>query len=199
MFVQIINGQVVDRSRLREQLTRWANDLRPSAGGFLGSTAGIAEDGRFAAVVRFDNEPAARANSARAEQASWWNDTERCFDGAASFRESEDIELLGSGGSDEAGFVQIIEGRTTDRAKFMDLERQLESGFLDDRPDFIGSFLIWCGNGSWVEVAYFTSEEAARAGEARGFSPDVGALFAQWQQVAVPSSYLDLTEPLIIS
>ncbi len=199
MFVQVISGQAGDGAGLRRQFERWASDLRPSSTGFLGSTAGVTTDGRFVAVARFEDEQSARANSDRPEQSAWWEETERFFKGPVTFRESSDVEILARGGSDEAGSVQVIEGRTTDRPQFMDLERRLEPGFVAERPDFIGSLLVWWDDGTWVEVAYFTSEDEARAGEERGLSPQVSDVFAKWQQVAAASSFLDVTEPWLVS
>ncbi|MCA1694581.1 MAG: hypothetical protein LC749_07530, partial [Actinobacteria bacterium] len=124
MFVQVISGQVADGAALHRQFERWATDVRPEAEGFLGSTAGITTEALFVAVFRFESEQAARANSERPEQRAWWDDTERCFDGPVAFRESDDFDLLGEGGSNEAGFVQVIEGQTNNRARFMELEGQ---------------------------------------------------------------------------
>lgn len=199
MFAQVISGLAADRDGLRRQFERWVRELRPGAAGFLGSTGGVTAEGHFVAVVRFEDAAASRANAERPEQSAWWQDTEQLLDGPATFRESDDIELLGVGGSDSAGFVQVIEGRTADRATFMHLERQLEQGFLDHRPDFIGSTLVWWRNGTWLEAAYFTSEAEVRAGEARGLSPALDELFAQWQQLASPSLYLDLGKPWLAS
>jgi hypothetical protein len=199
MFVQVIRGQVVDAQRLQAQFDRWRTDLRPGAVGFVGCTAGVAPGGRFVAVVRFDSALSAEANGTRAEQRNWWRDTRDLID-AATFHGSDDVEFLASGGSDRAGFVQVIEGRTDSRDEFMRLERELEhGGFTVERPDFIGSTLVFWTDGAWLEVAYFTSEADVRAGEQRGLSPSTAAIFDQWQRVAAPFSYLDLTDPWTIS
>lgn len=199
MFAQVITGLVVNQTRLDDQLEDWVINLRPGAEGFLGSTSGVDAEGQFLAVVRFEDENAARVNSDRAEQDAWWKATAPCFDGEVTFRESGDIEILGPGGSDDAGFVQVIQGRTADRAEFMSLERELEPGFIAERADFIGSTLIWWEDQSWVEVAYFTSEVEVRAGESRGLSKDLSELFARWQDIAAPSSYLDFSGPRLTS
>jgi hypothetical protein len=118
----------------------------------------------------------------------------------ATVRESDSVEFLAGGGSDDAGFVQVIEGHTSSRDEFMRLERELENGgFMTDRPDFIGSTLVFWPDGAWVEVAYFTSEGEVREGEKRGLSPRVAAVFDEWQRVAAPTSYLDLTDPWLVS
>lgn len=199
MFVQVIRGQVVDERPLRAQFDRWRTELRPGALGFVGCTAGVAPGGRFIAIVRFDSALAAEANGARAEQASWWRDTRDLIDDA-TFHGSDDIELLLGGGSDDAGFVQVIEGRTASRNEFMRLERALEdSSFVEERSDFIGSTLAFWTDGTWLEAAYFTSETAVREGERRGLSSGVAATFDEWQRVAAPVTYFDLADPWTIS
>ena len=65
MFAQVIKGKTGDAAGLRRQLDRWLEDVRPGAIGFVGSTVGIADDGTFVAVVRFDDEAAAQANASR--------------------------------------------------------------------------------------------------------------------------------------
>jgi hypothetical protein len=49
MFVQVIQGQVSDAGQARAALDRWVQELAPGATGWLGSTAGVTEDGRFIA------------------------------------------------------------------------------------------------------------------------------------------------------
>ncbi len=117
MFVQVIKGRTNDPNRLRSQNDRWREEVRPGAAGFLGSTGGIADDGTVIFFARFADEAAARANSNRAEQGAWWEETMGCFDGDPTFRESSDTRMLFDGGSDDAGFVQLMEGTVSDRAK----------------------------------------------------------------------------------
>ena len=47
MFVQVIEGHVADKEGLRAQIDRWQNELKPGADGYLGTTAGVAEDNSF--------------------------------------------------------------------------------------------------------------------------------------------------------
>src|SRR5262249_37410339 len=110
MFVQIIEGRVSGRDGLRRQMDNWEKELRPGAKGFLGSTAGVTDDGHAIAFARFDSAAAAKANSDRPEQGRWWNETEKTFDGPATFADSEDVQTFFGGGSDDAGFVQVMKG-----------------------------------------------------------------------------------------
>lgn len=77
MFVQVIQGHVLDPQQVYAALDRWVQELAPGASGWLGSTAGVTEDGRFLAVARFESEEAARRNSNRPEQGQWWAETSR--------------------------------------------------------------------------------------------------------------------------
>ena len=53
MFVQVIKAQASDPEQVHAQLDRWAQELAPGATGWLGSTAGVTDDGRFIALARF--------------------------------------------------------------------------------------------------------------------------------------------------
>jgi len=66
---------------VRRQAERWRADVRPGAIGFLGSTVGVADDGRFYAFARFVDAASANANSDRPEQSAWWADTAQLFAG----------------------------------------------------------------------------------------------------------------------
>ena len=94
MFGQVIQGNTADPAAVREAMDRWAQDLSPGAEGWLGTVAGVTQDGRFIAVVRFDSEGAARANSDRAEQDQWWAETSRLLDGEVTVRDGVRTEAL---------------------------------------------------------------------------------------------------------
>ena len=195
MFVQVIKGHTADRDGLGRQLERWRTDLKPGAIGFLGSTGGIAEDGTVILFARFEDEAAARANSEREEQGAWWNEAAKYFDSEPTFRESSDVTTLLQGGSDDAGFVQVMEGSVKDRAKAEALET---SELLDQlraaRPDLIGSVRVWFDGGSFAEAAYFTSEAEARKGESSG---DFAGPQEEYMALYGEMTFTDLREPLL--
>jgi len=167
MFVQVIKGRTTDAAALRARGDRWQEELRPGAKGYLGGTFGTADDGTFLVIARFADEAAAKASSDRPEQGAWWEETAKLVDGEATFRESSDVSTLFDGGSDSAGFVQIMEGTVADRAKAEAFETpEMEAQLRAARPDLLGSIRIWFDGGSFVEAAYFTNEAAAREGEA---------------------------------
>ena len=68
MFVQVIQGQLADAGKVEVALDRWIQELAPGSIGWLGTTAGVTEDGRFIELARFESEDAARRNSNRPEQ-----------------------------------------------------------------------------------------------------------------------------------
>ena len=87
MFVQVIRGHANDKPGLRPQPQRWEPDTEPQASGSLGSTAGIADDGTFIAIVRIASEEAAHRNADRDEQTRWWHETRRCLDDGVEFQD----------------------------------------------------------------------------------------------------------------
>ena len=195
MFVQVIKGRTSDPEGLRRQLERWRDEVRPGARGFLGSTVGITDDGTVVAFARFDDEAAARTNSDRPEQTAWWQETSRYFDGEPSFRESSDVSTLFGGGSDTAGFVQVMEGTVTDRAEADAFETpEMLEQLRAARPDLIGAVRVWFADGGFVEAAYFTSEADARTGEA---STEFSGPQQQYMAIFAEMAFLDLRDPLL--
>lgn len=197
MFVQVIKGQVGDADGIVAALERWRREVRPGAVGFLGSTGGVTADGRFVALARFETAKAARANAERPEQGEWWAATERCLTGPASFLDCTEVDMFGSGGSDRAGFVQVMEGHA-DRDRLRALDANFEDRLAELRPDLLGSLRAWHDD-EYTEAAYFTSESDARAAESQAPPPDVAAMLAEWQQAMGAVGYYDLTDPRLVS
>jgi hypothetical protein len=195
MFVQFIEGSVADPQAFRRQLERWQEQCAAGAAGWLGTTAGVSDDGTGFLAARFESTDAARANSDRAEQSAWWAETESSFDGPVSFEDCDDVSLMRSGGSDDAGFVQVIRGRVND----VDGARSL---FLEDvpddvRPDMIGGVVGLQSDGAYTTVVYFTSEEEARAGESGEDDEDFGRRMDDLHDTA--PRFLDLADPWLFS
>ena len=195
MFVQVIKGKTNDPARLRSQNDRWRDEVRPGAAGFLGSTGGIADDGAVIFFARFADEAAARANSNRAEQGAWWEETMGCFDGEPTFRESSDTRVLFEGGSDNAGFVQVMEGSVADRAKADAFETpEMIDQLRAARPDLIGGIRVWFEGGAFAELAYFSSEEAARQGES---SADFEGPQQEYMDLYKDMTFTDIRDPIL--
>ena len=194
MFVQVIQGQANDREGLRAQFDRWQDQLSAGATGWLGATAGVTDDGQFVAVVRFESEEAARRNSDRPEQGEWWAETAKLFDGDPTFSDSTEVDDMFGGGSNDAGFVQVIQGRATDKARLRELSRSAEAELREARPDILGGTTAWNGD-EFTDTVYFTTEAAAREGEAKELPADSAAGASEWMSLMSDLRYYDLRQP----
>lgn len=199
MFVQVIQGRVADQEGLNKQFDLWDQNLKSQAEGFLGSTSGITEDGQFIAIARFESEEAAGRNSGKPEQDQWWSETQRYFADEPTFQNCTEIDEFLAGGSDDAGFVQIIQGRTDQEDRVRNLDRRSDDLMSDHRPDLIGGFTAWHGDGGFTTAAYFTSEAEARAGEQKERPAEVQQWFDEWNSLMGDVRFFDLKEPRLIS
>ena len=140
MFVQVIRATTKDPEGVRKHGDRWYEELRPGAEGFLGMTAGVSTDGKTRSIVRFADEGAARRNAERPEQGEWWAGMEKLLDGV-TFAESTEVETLHGGGSDDAGFVQVMEGTYTDADALRSMTADAGEMLSKVRPDLLGVLL----------------------------------------------------------
>jgi hypothetical protein len=195
VFIQIIQGKCLRRDELRAQVDAWRNELSAGASGWLGTTAGFTDDDTFLAVVRFDSEESAMANSARPEQGEWWAKTEQLFDGPVSFRNSADVTLMLDGGSDDAGFVQVMQGRTDDADRLKSAMRDADP-LREARPEIIGSTLALHEDGTFTQTVAFTDEESARSGEQQEMPEEMRQ---DWDSMIHDLTYYDLRQPWFAS
>ena len=196
MFVQVIQGQVDDAAKVRAAMDRWAQELAPGASGWLGSTAGVTEDGRFIALARFESEEAARRNSDRPEQDRWWNETSQLFTGQASFRDSNDVTVDLAGEPDDAGFVQVMQGQGSDPDRARELMAEDSDEWAAFRPDVIGSVAVGHEGGAYTMAMYFTSEAEAREGERKEPPPELQAQMEEMQRLSIGEpEFFDLKQP----
>ena len=139
MFVQVIQGRVEDPKAVQAAIDRWVADVSPGAIGWLGSTGGVTDDGRFIAVIRFQDADTARRNGERPEQDQWWKETSALFTDEPQFTDSEDVTVDTPGDPAKATFVQVMRGtgRDPDRAK--ELMAQNPDVMAAYRPDILGS------------------------------------------------------------
>ncbi len=199
MFIQVIQGKTSDADALRQQMDRWLEELQPGAEGFLGSTAGVAEDGTFVALARFESEEAARANSDRPEQGQWWEETARHFEGDVTFRDCSEVDYLEGGGDpDAAGFVQVIQGRSKDKERQKALEQEFLPRMTELRTEVLGAVRAWSGD-DYTSAVYFASEHTAREGEGKVLPDDLQEAFNEWTSLFDDLTYIDLTDPWLFS
>ena len=200
MFVQVIQGKTSNPEALHAAVDRWMQELAPGATGWLGSTGGVTEDGRFITVARFESAEAARRNSERPEQDRWWAETEKLFDGAPTFRDSTDVTVDLHGDPDRAGFVQIMQGRSTDPDRAKQLMSQDEDKWAAFRPDMVGSVVIGHEGGAYTMIMYFTSEADAREGEHKEVPPELRATMEEMNTLSVgETEFFDLKQPALRS
>ena len=193
MFMQVIRGKVKDAAALRAADEDWKKNLKPGAKGYLGSTGGVADDGTAILTARFDSEASARANSDRPEQGEWWNNVgSKAFEGNVTFVDCSDVQVMGGGGSDQAGFVQVMFGKA-DAAKYREMSQQFESQVAEIRPDVMGSITGFTSDGRFVDLTYFTSEAEAREGEKKDLPPDMQESMSEFSQMI--EEFVDLRNP----
>jgi hypothetical protein len=164
MFIQMIQGSCTRQDEVHALLDEWRRDLAPGASGWLGGTYGFTDDDQFMAVVRFESRDAAMANSNRPEQDAWAERFTELMDGPIEFHDCDDVSLLMDGGSDRAGFVQIIRGRVDDPSRLKAMLADTTT-LHKMRPDILGGTLAFEPDGTFIETVAFTTEEAAREGE----------------------------------
>jgi hypothetical protein len=166
MFVQIIQGTVTDPDALQRSVERWRKEIKPGAHGYLGSTGGVTPDGRGITMVRFESEADAQANSDRAEQGAWWNEASKAFGDDVTFHNCTEVESIFGGGNNSASFVQVLQGRTNNQEQMRATGRAIQDDLHAVRPDILGVVVAFHGDGGFTQFIYFSSEEAARTGEA---------------------------------
>jgi hypothetical protein len=165
MFVQVFQARVRDADAWARRVEAWRREIRPKTTGFLGFTSGVTANGDMITVVRFTSEETAKVDSDLAEQGAWFEETSKALDGEVTFHDCRDVDVLLDGGSDDAGFVQIMQGRAKDQEQMRAREKDMETELRKVRPDLIGATMAWHGDGTFTQAAYFTSEQDARKNE----------------------------------
>ena len=199
MFIQIMQGRCRDEERLHRLSDEWRETLGPTAVGWLGGTYGVTDDGEFVGVVRFESKEAAMRNSARPEQGAWWQRMQECFDGDVTFHDCDDASIWLEGGSDDAGFVQVIQGRVSDPERFRHFMEQPMDTLHEERPEIIGGTLAMQPDGWFTETIAFRSEAEAREGERKEMPEDVRREYETEMSMMENVTYKDLHHPWFAS
>jgi len=199
MFIQVIHGQAISVSGIRDEMDRWRAELEPGATGWLGSTTGVTDDNRFIALARFESEELARRNSDRAEQGAWWSRVSQHLSDV-TFHDSARVHTFNEGGSDEAGFVQVIQGHSDEMERLATLARAREELLTAQAPHILGMTVAEHADrpGDFTQAVYFTSEEDARRWEQqRPAESDPG--LAEVFSLMTDLRYFDLRDPWLES
>jgi hypothetical protein len=65
-------------------------------------------------LARFRSEEAVKVDNDLPEQGAWIEVTSKAFEGEVTFHDCREVDSLLDGGSDDAGLVQIMQGRAKD-------------------------------------------------------------------------------------
>lgn len=199
MFVQVITAKVKDAEAAKAGMEAWHAERATEAEGWLGTTAGITPDGQFVAIARFESEEAAMKNSDNPEQGRWWESFSQNLDGDASFFNTSETYLSGQGGSDKAGFVQVMNGKVNDTQKAKELDERMEGEVSGKRPDVMGSLTATGPDGTFWTAIYFTSLEEARQGE-KEMTENPPPEMAEWGALMEGElKFYDLEDPILVS
>ncbi len=191
MFIQVIQGRCTRQDELQALARGWRTEVGTEAPGYLGGTFGFTDDDQFIGVVRFDSREAAMANSERPEQGAWAEKMAALLDGPPEFHDCDDVTTFLDGGSDDAGFVQVIRGKVEDRDRVKAM--LADSGELRSmRPEIIGGTLAFEDDGTFTQTVAFTDEASARRGEQAEPPPEMREAL---QALLQDATFYDLPNP----
>jgi hypothetical protein len=192
MFIQIIQGKCARQDEMRLLGQEWRDQLAGGADGWLGGTYGFTDDGIFVGVVRFEDREKAMANSQRPEQGAWAERLTALFDGPVEFHDSDDVTLLFGGGSDDAGFVQVIRGKVDDPSRLRSLMAGDTELLHEMRPEILGATVAIEPDGTFTETVAFATEDSARQGES---AQPPEQILAELEYVMRGATFYDLHHP----
>ncbi len=192
MFIQVIQAKSSKRDEVRTLTDEWG-ELPNEGSGFLGGTYGFTDDGDFCAVVRFESKEQAMANSERPETDAMAKRMAELMDGPPTFYDCDDVTVWLDGGSDDAGFVQVIQGRTDDADRLKQVMTDDTDDVRQERPDIIGGTFALTDDGTFINTVAFTDEASAREGEKNSSPPE------EMQSVMGDLTFYDLRDPWFVS
>jgi hypothetical protein len=164
--------------------------------GWLGSTSGVTDGGMLIALARFESDEAARQNSDRPEQTAWWEQTAALVTGEPVFRNSTPAGAGTAGDPSQAGFVQVMQGRSSDPDRARELMANDPAGWREFRPGILGTVSVGHGGGAWTMALYFTSGEPAREGEQKKPPPQMQEMMKEMDALTIGEPvFFDLRDP----
>src|SRR5205814_9692759 len=89
-----------------------------------------------------ESDEAARQNSDRPEQTAWWEQTAALFTGEPVFRSSTSVEVNTPGDPSQAGFVQVMQGRSSDPDRARELMANDPTDWREFPPDIPGTVSV---------------------------------------------------------
>jgi hypothetical protein len=198
VFIQIIEGKCTRQDELRALADTWREEMAPTADGWLGGTYGFTDDDQFVGIIRFESRDAATRNSERPEQGEWAQRMTALLDGPVEYHDCDDVTLMLDGGSDDAGFVQVIRGKVADPGKLKSLMGDTDM-LHETRPEILGATLAIEADGTFTETVAFTDEASARAGESKEM-PEMPAEVRETLEASMQgATFYDLPHPWFAS
>jgi hypothetical protein len=195
VFIQVIHGKTSHGDELRSLAQAWRDEGGVEAVGYLGGTYGVTDGGDFLGVIRFTSRDEAMANSARPETGAFAEKMAALMDGPVEYHDCDDVTTLLDGGSDEAGFVQVIAGHVDDPEPMKSMAA--DTGELRAmRPEIIGGSLALEPDGTFFQTIYFTDEDSARKGEQLEPPEEIRG---QLESMMAGAVFYDLTKPWFTS
>jgi hypothetical protein len=200
MFIRVIQGRATNPPGIRRDLGRWQRLLAADADGWLGSTAGITQDGWSITVVRFASEAQARRNSDRPEHREWWRDASQHL-ARIAVHDASTVHTYRDGGAAEAGFVQVIQGHSGDLERMAGLGRDQEEVLAREAPHILGMTVAEHADrpGDFTQIVYFTSEPDARRFAQEPPGEAVEPVLEQLRSLISNSRCFDLRDPQLLS
>jgi hypothetical protein len=192
VFIQVIQGKCTRQDELRTLAESWRDETGAGTTGWLGGTFGFTDDDDFIGVVRFESREAAMANSGRPEQGAWAEKMSALMDGPVEYHDCDDVTTFLDGGSDDAGFVQVMRGHTHDPAGAKAMLAGSSEPLREMRPEIIGGTFALEPDGTFTQTVAFTSEDSARSGEQQAPPEDIAA---QMESLFHVEHYYDLHKP----
>jgi hypothetical protein len=93
-----------------------------------------------------------------------------------------------------------MQGRTSDPDRVRELMAADPTDWATYRPDILGSLTAVHQGGDWTRAIFFTSEEEARAGEAKEPPPELAEVMKEMDALTIgETSFFDLREPWLHS
>jgi len=196
VFIQVIHGKTSHRDELRRLAESWQEEGGVGAVGYLGGTFGVTEGGDFLGVVRFASRDEAMANSARPETTAFAEKMAELMDGPVQFHDCGDVTTFLEGGSDDAGFVQVMRGHLDDPTRAKEMMADTGDELQKMRPEIIGGTFAISDDQTYFQTVYFTDEASARRGEQTEPPEEIRA---ELESMMAGATFYDLTEPWFTS
>jgi hypothetical protein len=200
MFIRVIQGRATNPPGIRRDLGRWLRLLAAGADGWLGSTAGITQDGWSITVVGFASEAQARRNSDRPEHREWWRDACQHL-ARVAVHDASTVHTYRDGGAAAAGFVQVIQGHSDDLERMAGLGRDQEEVLAQQAPHILGMTVAEHADrpGDFTQILYFTSEQDARRFAQEPLGEANEPVLEQLRSLLTNSRCFDLRDPQLLS